>query len=161
MRRTRVIGVDPGKVTGLAFFIPNPEPSQVEFESLELPAAEAAQQVATWLALNLGGYPGVVAVERFTTGRQTGRQTAQPDALQVIGEVTAVGRGCGCTITQQSGNSAKRVGNNMRLTLLGWSRRTKDRHADDAAAHVLLALATYERPVFERVIARTLMSKTT
>src|SRR6478735_1206560 len=74
----RVIGVDPGKITGLAL---------LHGESLTrvaVPLAEVEDVLRVWLASEVRTH---VAIERFVITRNTARKTQQTDALKVSGIV--------------------------------------------------------------------------
>lgn len=144
-----IIGVDPGKTTGLLFFVDG-----VVKEQLQIAAEDVTPYVRGWLeqlAKTHAQAYTVLAVERFQTGAQTLRASRQPDAANVIGGLTDLAREFGVRMIKQNPGDAKKLGSHDRLRKIGWWKVGQD-HANDAASHALLALATCRPGAFASVI---------
>jgi hypothetical protein len=145
-----IVGVDPGKVTGLAVWW-----DPVVWVRPKLPALDVAEvadsdAVVPVLRRMLDGRrPDLVAIERFV---QTGRRmTFQPHAQQVVGAVRSFCLEERVALVFQQPGPAKKLASNALLRRIDWSNPTPDGHADDATRHVLLVMATHHPDVFARV----------
>lgn len=132
------IGVDPGKVTGIAWW----DSATNKFAAHE---TDNPNYVLSCF-MNLNANERVIlGCERFTPRRNSHKMTAQPDALHVIGQVKSL---CGLyrnvTWRLQPPSTAKRLTTDATLRRLGWHTPTKDKHANDAARHLMLILLTLE-----------------
>lgn len=78
----------------------------------------------------------VVVCERYTITEKTSHLTQQHDALNHIGTLKTFCGMNGIKLVMQNTN-AKRFAKPNKLKLLGWELKTTDRHADDAAKHLL------------------------
>lgn len=137
-----IIGVDPGKSTGLAWLIDD------TFQSIDLPAIKAC----TLLDMIMREYDSdksvirsdqvaVIAVERYNITAQTSKLTRQYDALEVIGVCRWLAHAHGAQFMLQGASSAQRCGNREVLQALGWWKPGGD-HLNKAAAQVALACQT-------------------
>lgn len=151
--RIYVLGVDPGKKCGVA------ELGYTEngwtFASWALPRVEATDTLRGLLdAQQAGFYDHThVACERYTIGQRTVKMSRQPDALEVIGVVRGLATGAHASFDLQGVSDAKKLGNPDVLRQLRWWKVGRDAdHANDAAAHVLLAVARHFPTVFRRLI---------
>lgn len=130
----RIIGVDPGKITGLAL---------LNGDTLTCVAASRGQVddvLRLWLATAV---VTDVGIERFVITRNTARKTQQTDALKVSGVVeNLVERAGHHRVVYQNMSDAKRLGSPELLRALGWWQTGKhSRHMNDAAAQVFKLLA--------------------
>lgn len=132
------IGVDPGKVTGLAWW--NSDTNVFHSEETSAPDTVLSCMMNVHSEKRL-----ILGCERFTPRGNSHKMTAQPDALHVIGQVKSL---CGLyrnvTWRLQPPSTAKRLTTDATLRRLGWYTPTKDKHANDAARHLMLILLTLE-----------------
>lgn len=126
-----IIGVDPGKTTGLAWLLDD------EFTSVDLPPLEACDQVERLLRRR-GDRPALVAAERYNITQQTVKLSRQYDALEVIGALRWLAHAHRATFVLQGASDAQRCGNREVLRTLGWWSPGGD-HRNKAAAQVALA----------------------
>lgn len=143
-----LVGVDPGKVTGIAvWWYLHPD---VKRESPLDTAEVEASTVSTVLRRMLDGErPTLMAVERYIQGQ---KKTHQPEAQQVIGAVRSLADELLVRCVYQNPGSAKKIGTTKRLKQLGFYVSTKDNHANSATAHVLLLLATHYPTVYANLV---------
>lgn len=135
-----IIGVDPGKMTGLWFMID----TQHCFGH-ELPAMEALDEIERVLQLwNTDIRPVTFAVERYDIGGFTTKMSRQPDALEVIGAVKFIAHkldGEQAHVVMQARSSKTRV-TDVVLRRLEWWKRGTAGHMHDAQRHALICAAT-------------------
>lgn len=136
-----LVGVDPGKVTGIAaWWSPAVYDSSHRGTPLDTAEVEAAHVTATLRRMLDGERPTLIAVERY---KQNGRKTHQPQAYEVAGAVRSLAEELTVRCVYQSPSPAQRVGSAARLRQLGWFVKTPGGHANAASGHVLLSLATF------------------
>src|SRR5262245_42101030 len=141
-----VLGCDPGTITGFAFFTCGRLAQHaVGFHEVE-------DNLRAWLTAYT--QPLVVAVERFVITRNTAKKTQQTDALKLSGVVQSVAeRHPGVTFTYQNMSDAKKIGQPALLRSLGWWRTgLYATHMNDAAAHVVKALADLRPATFHALM---------
>lgn len=144
-----IVGVDPGKVTGLAAWrFRDTVGLYLTPERQEVSANDVTRVLRLMLRFER---PTLLACERFIKATGGRPQTAQPDADRVIGAVRSLADELVVRCVYQSPGPAKRVAPDRLLRQLGWYTRTPDGHANDACRHVLLALATFHVEVFARL----------
>lgn len=140
-----IIAVDPGKVTGVAWF--TRVKTQERFGSAQVDIDDAANYIRQ-LACNFYrklDVPVDIACERFVIGATTARNSPQHDALHLIGSLGDFAANfdwCETRFVLQPAAEAKKVGNKTVLRDLGWWSRLPGGHANDAASHVCLRLLT-------------------
>lgn len=134
-----VIGVDPGKMTGIAVYAFQ----RFEFGD-QLPASEVGHFLDGYLDEVRRRYPNariVIGCERFNVGGSTVKMTQQSDATEVTGKMKDLATKHQCTFIIQNAADAKKMGQPKILRRIGWWTRGKE-HANDAAKHALLALSS-------------------
>lgn len=131
----RVIGCDPGKITGLALY------SEDVLTRLAVSFIDVAPTLEVWLDTDV---PTHIGIERFVITRNTARKTQQTDALKVSGIVESLVLHSGIhTVTYQNMSAAKRFGSPTLMRKLGWwSTGHHATHKNDATSQVLELLAT-------------------
>ena len=144
--RVRVIGVDPGKTTGLVYFVDGEIASAVAVALVEV-----EDVLRLWLATE---ERVTVAIERFVITARTGKKTQQTDALKVSGIVeNLVLRADHHVLVYQNMSDAKKLGSPKIQRALGWRRTGKNaQHMNDATSQVLKALADHHLSAFLQVI---------
>jgi hypothetical protein len=147
-----VIGVDPGKATGIACFIDR----ELSW-TMELPVDEVAEEIEVYCqhrreraARDDVELTIIIAVERYTIGLNTVKKTRQTAALEIIGQLERVARELDAVFIRQNASDAKKIGNPALLKRLNWW--TYIDHINDAEAHVLAALASKHPTVFAQLI---------
>lgn len=151
--RICVIGVDPGELTGLASYS-NPRLGSDKFFSTSVVSDDITPILRTWLgAARRLNYVTLVGCEDFVVGHKTSKMSRQPKPLQILGMVRQLAADDHADFAVQDVASAKKIGNPDVLRRLGWWKTGKDLdHANDAAAHVLLAMARRAQDVFKELI---------
>lgn len=145
-----LVGVDPGKVTGIAiWWSPEDYPSSRYESPLATAEVEAAETIKTVRYMLNGQRPTLMAVERFV---QTQRKTHQPEAQQVVGAVRSLADELLVRCVYQNPGSAKKIGSTRRLKQLGFYVATKDNHANSATSHMLLLMATTYPTVYASLV---------
>lgn len=134
--KVRVIGVDPGKTTGLMLLNDDDVVVQVAATFVEV-----EEVLRLWLSSEI---VTIVAVERFVITRNTARKTQQTDALKVSGVVqNLVERSRLHEVVYQNMSDAKKLGSPTMLRALGWYRVGRNaRHMNDAASQVFKLVAS-------------------
>ena len=156
-----VIGVDPGKMTGMFVFTHMlhdgggyvPPRTDILIEPYQVPAEE----VGTWLwelidyleGYDQGPYPGDIhiAVEKYIITQRTAKLSQQHDALEVTGAVKAVAaQSFSKPVVKQYLKANLKFASDDMLRTMGWFS-PKMRHANDAArqASALLKEVDYPR----------------
>jgi len=132
----RVLAVDPGKMSGIAFIArPNDDDPPI---INEFPAMKSVKMAEQYLGTNLD----FVVCESFIP--RPGAGTWQPDALEVIGALRYLCWRCEVPFELQSPADAKRFSTDEKLKKLGWYTPTPDGHANDAQRHLLLGLVRHQ-----------------
>jgi hypothetical protein len=134
-----LIGVDPGKVTGISIWW---DPDFYErAHALDVMEVDDSTKVTARIRERLdGARPHLMAVERF---HQDPRKTSQPAASEVTGAVRSLAEELHVRCVYQSPSPAKRIASTALLKRLGWWFPTPDGHQNAATAHVLLLMATF------------------
>lgn len=131
----RVIGCDPGKITGLALY------DEGTLTRVAVPFHEVAPTLTAWLDTSTVTH---VAIERYVITRNTARKTQQTDALKVSGIIESLVHLSGIhTVTYQNMSAAKRFGSPTFMRKLGWwATGHHATHMNDATSQVLELLVT-------------------
>lgn len=139
---TVLVGVDPGKVTGVAiWWDPDFYDSTQRGGDLEVAEIESSTSVCAVIRRMLDGHrPNLIFLERC---RQNPRKTNQPEAVEISGAVRSLAEELRVRCVYQSPSPAKKIAPTRTLKRIGWHNSTPDGHADSAAAHVLLGMATF------------------
>jgi hypothetical protein len=145
-----IIGVDPGKVTGLVLYHGC---KIIEKASLSVDATPP------WVARRLDAIeerdPNAkvfLGIERYNIGGNTVKMSRQPDALDVTGRLRNVARGRdNVAVRIFNASDAKALGSPKTLRRIGWWT-PGHLHMSDAAAQALITLATVRPSEFELVI---------
>lgn len=133
--------VDPGKMTGLAFYqvmpwSPNWEEPLPQFHADELPFGPACYALEglcqAWTNRLAFGW------ERFTINASTHKKTLEGtyDALHVIGVCRHLAQKYGCRVLPEAQQASPSPEEQKQLRALGWWIPSKD-DAQSAAAHLL------------------------
>ncbi|MCW2763864.1 MAG: hypothetical protein JWR85_4065 [Marmoricola sp.] len=125
-----VLGIDPGKVTGLALYNINTGAMTTEEE----PDGRAVV-MEKWIE----AFGPAVAVEAFVITAQTHKNSAAPWSLWGIGVARHLAHKYGVPFTIQGQSASKNFSTDKKLKALGWYVRGKP-HGVDAQRQVLLWL---------------------
>lgn len=139
--RTYVIGVDPGRVTGIAGL------SVFDGELTNHSLIQCTHDVPRWLVRHMfdGTQPVdrlVLAVERFVVRARASRSSdaaAGEITRDLIGALGSIGELHGATVYLRSASDVKPWATDKRLAAAGITANTAMRHAADAARHALFA----------------------
>lgn len=131
------MGVDPGKVTGVAMIHYSSSSDIFDtFYAFELPAMKAAKEIDCLIADNYES--GHLECEAYTVNSNTVKHARQYDALEMIGVCRFLTMSNGWDFHLQSPGSRKIVTVEA-LDRLGWHKPSKDKHMEDAAKHMTVA----------------------
>lgn len=129
----KITAVDPGEWCGVAYWVDG------AFGSEETSPYNAVEIVERHMRL----IPNLLVVcERYDTASKR-PMTQQLEALYTIGALRHVTTRRNATFRLQNRADAKKV-TDATLRKLGWYRRTKDGHANDAARHICQALLVHD-----------------
>lgn len=130
---------DPGKTTGLVTY----DRVRDKFCAYELGFNEVCTMLISDLPLlHMHDSGAILAAERFIITQQTPKNTQAPWSLELIGVCRMISRlYLEQELVMQDAASAKRFSSDTRLRRLGWYTPAKG-HANDAARHLLLLMAT-------------------
>lgn len=136
-----MIGIDPGKVTGIVVVEVAEDGSVEVLEAHQLPVTETMLWVRRELA---NEPPDLVGLESFIITARTAKLSRQPDALELIGVVKAcilfalTDNGVEIPLSMHSPSDAKTVWSDERLKKHDLYMLAAG-HAKDALRHALLA----------------------
>lgn len=157
-----IVGVDPGKTTGLFFCLVyrlvDEEVTQhgVLLDRSQVAADQAHVHVDGILEVfrdcDLEPRRLHVAVEKYIITKRTARLTQQHDALEVTGAVKAVADKHDAHVWQFTPSRTKKFASDETLDRVGWFPRKMrgQRHARDAARQVWTCLAEVDFPNWEQ-----------
>lgn len=136
---SRIVVLDPGKTTGVVDWKTTEDGSVVT--GVEMQFQPLCRYLLTDVATSRPGT--VIVAESFIITSATAKNTQAPWSLEVIGVARMVSElYCGRDLRLQQAASAKRFSSDARLKRLGWWTPGKG-HANDAARHLLLYVATH------------------
>lgn len=142
-----IIAIDPGKGTGIAYF----DTETKDQWAGEYDYAEVAPKVETLIRYGARRRVTVkVICEKYVM--TPGPKSSQPDALMHMGAIEWICRQENVSLTWQFPGPAKDTVSDAILRKLGWYRKTKDGHANDARRHVLLWLANNRTEMYADMI---------
>lgn len=135
-----IIGIDPGNVTGMAWWdLDKPAPTQW----LEQPYDGFGPALRNWFGWASDMHADVsVGVERYTM--TPGIKTAQPYALMTMGIIEDQCRDNAIPWHYHLPSTTKKQVSNSLLRKLGWWTPTKDGHVNDALRVVLCELSVID-----------------
>lgn len=126
-----VLGIDPGKRSGVALF-------DLLYETC-VGSEVVWENFGVTLEMMIKTYRPAVVAEAFVINAATIRNSSAPWSLNANGVADYLSRKYGCPYEVQSQSSAKRFSTNDRLDALGW-RKPGQGHLADAQRQVLLYL---------------------
>jgi hypothetical protein len=132
-----IIGVDPGLIAGVAVLTAASLPGgtfSTTMSASEMPWCDAVTYVDRWCRPPEGKYVRIGS-ERYTipTGRSV--VSAQLDAIECNGALRWISSQREVTFALQPRAEVKKLVTDAVLRRLGWYKKTKDGHANDAARH--------------------------
>jgi len=154
-----LLWVDPGLMTGLAFYQSQRHPNWdtgvlPRFNADEFPFWPACKKIENVCAI--WGNRLAMGWERFAINATTHKKTPQPDALHVIGVCRFLAARYECRVLPDAQQATPSKLEQEQLKALGWWVRGKD-DAQSAAAHMLRYLnQANELPPKEREILAAL-----
>lgn len=134
-QRPSILGLDPGETVGIGSY------SGGKQYSLQLPFADALPYVEGVVAFHEERLiPLLIVPERYMIAGNTGKKSAQPDALKFIGAVEGlVAKTILAKMELQPAAEPKKLAPDSVLRRVGWHRPGKV-HANDAMRHVCYGL---------------------
>lgn len=156
-----VAGLDPGNSTGLLVLRLLPEEATaVPILRYQGPPEEALARLETLIReVALWREDVLIAGERYTTTQRTGKRSAQPTPLRVLGAAEQLTyQYTNVEFTLQSPADAKKLAPNDVLRDLGIYTRASDverpdaNDVNDAARHALLALMRRQTSIFDALL---------
>jgi len=149
-----VIGVDPGKITGIAFWCSPDAAARPWLQGgpwllTEVPAYKAVKTIRMVMRSCV---PTRIACERFVQGSGRRAMTHQPEAPELTGELRELARAYDCHFSLQLPGPAKKMAPNSVLKKIGAYLPTPDGHANDGARQVIRALALDHKPYFVELL---------
>lgn len=151
-----IIGVDPGKVTGVKVYVrrdgrePELEHAQVDREDVP----EFMRELISHWTTRVGGDNVHIAIEKFIITRRTAQLSQEADALEITGMVKALAAigGLGGTITvHQILKANLKFANDDMLKAVGWYV-PGSRHANDAARQAFALLKLVDPPHWADIV---------
>lgn len=151
-----IIGVDPGRSTGIAELVDG------RLVHIFQGDRNAAMDVLDSLLTGHSGYADrrvTVACERFVSGNQV--QSHQPEAQQIVGQVTRMCQKHGVELALQSPSDAHAIGQGsllQRLDLWPLPSHVGQKDADDvrmAVRHAVLYMARKRARLFQALVNGT------
>lgn len=152
-----ILGIDPGQMTGLAWWDVE---AQAVYVSAQQPAYQAVLNVWEWLEHHRDSavpqeYEVVqVACEKYVIGPRTLQATRQYDALHVAGAVRFKCQELGVLYTEYPPSESKRLVTDERLQRLGLWQPGRG-HVHDATRQVLTHLAREHPTRFQGLLDRS------
>lgn len=136
-----LVGVDPGKVTGIAvWWDPFVYDNSEKLSDVDTAEVESSTFVVPVIRRILDDRrPFAIGVERYI---QNPKKSHQPAASEVTGAVKSLCEELLVRCVYQSPGPAKRAGSTATLKKLGWWTPTPDGHANAALGNMLLLMAT-------------------
>lgn len=156
-----VAGLDPGNSTGLHVLRLIPEyQTAVTVLRYQGPPAEALHRLESLVReVALWNEDVLVAGERYTVTAETGKRSAQPTPLKVLGQAEALTYSyTNVEFILQTPADAKKLMSNERLRDVGFYTHPSDvnrpdaNDVNDAARHALLALARRKASIFDELL---------
>jgi hypothetical protein len=150
---TIYLALDPGLTTGVAWY----DIRSGEFASLEVHGRHELYRYlrSDWGFPSVDGVAAcgspIVIIERWDVRKNTHQLTNQDDVRYIIGAVEYVCHMTGLDYREQRPAEAKKFATDDKLRALGWYSGGEG-HADDAARHLLVALAKAHVPEILEVI---------
>lgn len=146
-----IVGIDPGAVTGVFEYVPHR--THCDWMPYQVPAEEMPMFLdRLFRRLTKNGRTVFVAVEKYIITQRTARLSQQADALEVTGEVKAVGFLNGVTdIRQYLKANLKYADDDMLKAIHWWSM--SEPHANDAARQAFALLKDVDYPLWSKIVA--------
>lgn len=141
-----IIGVDPGKTTGIALY------NARGFQSYEVSEETAVEFIKNRARIRAAVTPLLIVSERWITGTHTSKHSAQSHAQQINGALEQFAKETEhITFEQQTAADAKHICPSRTLKQLGWYTPRLG-HANDAGSHVGLAMLRYHSSAWLHLI---------
>lgn len=144
MGHSVVLGIDPGKTTGV--FAVHIDQGVQRWQLGHDLYPNHGSDIYSWVRREIDLHDEwiLIAVERFVITAATAKRSRQPEAIEVLGSLRdQVADLEHVSLVTQTSSEAKRFVADDMLKELGWYAKGQ-KHANDAARHVLLALARHE-----------------
>lgn len=152
-RRVIIIGVDPGKLTGISRWIsPTALKKTIGIQEWTIAEVSSVNVLPTIRALLNVGTLEALAVERFVQGTGRRPMSHQPDAQHVMGELSGLAQELKCHYALQLPGPAKKIASDRTLKEIGAYWAHGEGHGNDASRQVIRYLANNHADVFADLI---------
>lgn len=147
MRSVNILGIDPGNVTGGAWYSRESGDDHASIGALEIP--DGLDGLADWLDREIPAVFDLVVIEDFVVNAQTHRKTREPDAMRGVGYAMGWAHIHGVpslvipAAEHKGFSKVNRRASENKIVRLGWGERTLDGHGDDALSLVLYGLTRH------------------
>ena len=158
-----ILAVDPGNVTGIAWYDTSHPEDKPEVEEIE----GGLRGFVDWWDrnaryLNEDDSTFEVCIEDFIIRPDTHKKTREPAAYETLGYVkgTCFAAGSTCYVygpSEHTPFSAYKIRKASKLVRLGWSTPSKDMHADSATSVLLLHLVRRHPAVARKLLKEIVM----
>lgn len=144
----KILALDPGKLSGFAWLNTD---DLTSFTSWMLPHMEALNDV--WAHVEARTVDLIVCESFIITAQTLKKSRGENWSLEQIGATRWMCSLHDIPFELQSPADAKSFVDDRRLSDVGW-RKTGPGHDNDAARHLLLAVARYDSGVFKELLAK-------
>jgi len=145
-----LIGVDPGKMTGVYVYFEDGVRDAVQYPREEI-TLHTADALGRW-ATRYGSDNIHIAIEKYIITPNTAKLSQQTDALEVTGMVKGLAQINGITDVRQYAKSNLKYANDDMLRSVGWGIASL-RHANDAARQTFALLKEIDHPRWAKMVA--------
>lgn len=142
-----IIGVDPGKITGVSIYT-----NWKLIHHNEIPADEVYEMLALHTLPALHGLRVIIAAERYVFGVNSTRKTRQSDPMKLTGQLEGIAKLHDAEFRLVNQADSKKMAPDSKLRELGWYTKTKDGHANDASRVVFVTLAHVHPTEFTKLV---------
>lgn len=145
-----LIGVDPGKMTGIFVYFEDGMRDAVQYPRGEITphTADSLKRWAEWY-----GPDNIhIAIEKYIITPGTAKLSQQTDALEVTGMVKGVAQLHGIKDVRQYAKANLKYANDDMLRDIGWGIASL-RHANDAARQAFALLKEVDYPRWSKIVA--------
>ena len=142
-----IIGVDPGKATGISVYTGG---KLIHHDTV--PADEVYETIALRTLPALHGLRVVIGVERYTYGINATKKSRQTDAMEIMGQLEGAAKIYHAEFRLINQSDTKKLASNTTLKSIGWWVHDPEGHTNDASRVALTTLAQVRPTEFAKLI---------
>lgn len=139
---TKILSIDPGKMTGASFVTYNTDSPDIEIETFEVPMTDINEWLLTYLEEKYFDIDAVI-IEEFKITAGTGKLGSPDWSLRIIGAVEYICARYGVPITKQFPSNAKAFSTNEKLRAVDMWHKGGAGHANDSLRHAMLYMVKH------------------